>query len=361
MDHRKQLRRMTAEGALNAVQAVAIVIGGAWIMYQYLAHDRERSNLALQQQKLSTVQAEALATTQVASEMSRVRQLELANLQATIALGTQAEAQRLAIEQQRLTNRQADLTLQITNSQKELRHDELQKTIENLQHDINLKQAQTIKAELDVKTSQRYKFAPRFSISSGKDRDIDSNISEYAVKYSFDVENRSEVPFEMSMFILDYYTATTESDATQGLSVRRIAVPPNRWNPFSDTTGAVRWQKAGTYASIYSAARGRIQSPWDSVVSDAAFVSGAGGTGIVRPGLSVGSSDTYLVRAPKGAYIAFVMSYCLNRCENNDDLYFETDWTSLDHVDNEQPDINNDPASTPPATKNAKSGFPKGS
>jgi hypothetical protein len=330
MSLRTRMRSLTTESLLNTVQALAIVIGGCWVMYQYLTHERELANVSLEQQRLSTAQAKALASTQVAAENARLRQLELANKQAEVALSRQHEAQELAVEQQRLSNEQSRLTLQINESQRSLRHDELAKTVELLKHDVQLKRLQEIKTQREVDNSGRYKFERTFSLTSAKERDINEKTAEYAVRFSFDFANRSDLPFEISVFIIDYYVGMPLSDTDTTTAVRPISLPRDRWNPGRTEDGALLWQHVGATGSIHAEAVGRITEPWDYVIEGVHLGMGPGGTGVVKPGLTLGSDDTYLVRAPKGGYIAFVMSYCFERCKNNDDLYSITKWTTLD-------------------------------
>jgi len=321
------LKRANSENVFHSVQAVAIVVGGCWVVFQYFSHDRDRQGLALEQQRLANIQAEAVAQTSRQAEEARLSQLTLGNKQAETALLAQRKSQELSLEQQRLTNEQASLMLRISETQQRLRREELEQTVRLQQQDIDLKRLQQSKAEHDLSYSSRYRFEDKFKIEHRKVRDVDDTVGEYEVDHSFDFVNRSEVELEMSLFILDYYIGLPVANQAAGPFVMPLGTPRDRWNPSSQQKGAYFWRRLGSTGAIYAEAIGRIPLPWNVVVDDLELIRGGAGTGVLKTEQRLSYSDAYIVRAPRNAYVAFMMSWCFNRCTNNDDLY--SDFSSV--------------------------------
>lgn len=322
------------QSALHALQAIAIIIGACWILFRYMSHERDLQTIALEQNRLAYQQASAVAQIQQQAEDARLRQLQLSNEQAAVALSTQRDAQKLALEQQRLANEQARLTLQINETQlnetqRRLRQEELEKALLLEQQDLDLKRLQQTKAQHELAHSTRYRFTRQFTITARKDRDIDQDFGDFSVDWGYEFVNKSEVLFELSVFLLDYYIGITQLDTTAHVvSVWPVGFPTDRWNPSGNIDGAIAWKRVGSNGSIYAEAIREIQPPWDWIIRQVKLSHG-GGTGVLKSEQTMRYDDTYLVRAPRTAYFAIVMSYCFNRCANNDDLYSRVDWIAL--------------------------------
>jgi len=133
---------------------------------------------------------------------------------------------------------------------------------------------------------------------------------------------------------LDYYIGTPRQ-RTERKSIEVLGTPADRWNPNSAQDGAFNWDRIDTTGAIYAAAIGQIAEPWKWVVEEENLLPGGGGVASLRPEQELNYSDTYFVTASKDAYIKFVMSYCFDRCQTNDDFYSRTDWISIAEIEEE--------------------------
>ncbi len=318
-----RMNKIPIEKVLPLIQVLGLVVGGCWIMFRYLSHERQAQEIALEQSRLNYQQASAVALTQQQAEEAHLSQLRLGNQQASLALKVQDKAQDLGLEQQRLTNEQARLVLRTNEAQRSLRHEELEKSVQLQQQDIELKRLQQTKATHDIEYSQHYRFSRDFTLTAQKRGEI-NNLAEYAATYSFSFENKSEVQFEMSLFVLDIYVGVPKIQDPGATLVQPLGTPTDRCEK-----GAIQWKLVGTTGSILADAFGTIQSPWDGVIGELHLLRGGPGTAVLKPTQTLLYNEDYLVRAPKNAYLAIVMSYCFNRCKNNDDLYSRVNWLSL--------------------------------
>lgn len=291
-------------------------------MFRYLSHEHSADRIALEQQRLEYRQATAVAQIQQQAEHARLRQLQLTNEQTSLAVSVQRNSQLLQIEQQRLANEQARLSLRISETQKQLRHEELEQQVRLQQQDIELKKLQYQQAEHELSYSAGYRYERSFSLKPFKHRDISPSTAEYTVEYVFKLVNKSEVPFEVSLFILDYYIGLPKEEGSSSqVSVRPVRAPGS-----DSQEGAIAWQRVGSTGSIYDGAIGKIAY---SYRKDIQLVVGGSGTKMLKPDQTLLYSEDYFVRAPKNGYAGFVLNYCLNRCANREDHYSYVNWEAL--------------------------------
>lgn len=311
---------------LQVVQALGLVAGGCWVMFRYLAHENEAEKLAVEQQRLQYRQSVAVAQTQRQAEDARLREVQLVNEQAALALSVQHKSQDASLAQQRLANEQAHLTLQIGETQRRLRQQELEHAVRLQEQDIELKRH-------NLAYSSRYRFSRSFTLKISKVRDIGEEFAEYLANYSFEFTNKSQVPFELSLYVLDYYIGVPkQGDKLRSLSVQPIGSPLGRWNSGRIQEGAIAWQQVGFVGVMDGAAVGKISPPWNWYIRDLNMTIGGLGVGPLKPEQVLQYSDTYFVRAPRNAYISFILSYCFDRCANYDDAYAHSEWAALESM-----------------------------
>jgi len=144
-------------------------------------------------------------------------------------------------------------------------------------------------------------------------RHIDANKALYEVTYSVEVENNSDEKFESSLFVLDYFLGTMEVDDDRATFVKPLGIPPGRWN-MKGQPGFVRWKAAGHYSSITSDAVGNMSPVFTENLTP---TENAPMTGVVKPKDTLQNKQVYSVKAPTGGYIAFISSFCFDRCKND--------------------------------------------
>lgn len=240
----------TSDALLRTIQVIAIVVGGCWVLIQFVLFERDRIQL----------------------ENSRI-------VAETAANESQARLQG----------------------------------VEEKQRSLELTAAQT------------YGFELKRDANVVESRRIDDKSALYVIRYSAEITNKSAATFEMSLWVLDYYTGALRSDLQKATSfVEPIGFPADRWNSGSATGGAVVWERVGSVGAIFPNAQGGIASPWDYAVEDVALRSGGGMTGKLKPNQSLHVVDDFLVKASPGTYVAFVHSMCFNRCKDSDNDLFKS-------------------------------------
>ncbi len=307
-------------GTLKA-EAVFTIIAGCWVLFNYFSHDRETKQLALDQQRLATQQAQAVQQTAIDTEKARLQQLKLSN-------DLQTQTQSMTIEQQRLA-------LDVAESQRKLRDLELRQSVKLQEQEIALKKLENQKTAHEVAYQGRFRFNQTFELT-GRRVGGDDKVGVYELFHRFQVENKSEADFELSLYVIDYFIGVPKADVAGEISVLPLGEPANRWNPRGAKPGGVEWRWAGHSGAIFAADVGRIPKPWCDAADVDHLVPGGPGTGVLNPSQSLEHSDTYVVRAPRHSYVAFIVSYCTNRCEANDDLHWQTNVLGLDEVESQQ-------------------------
>lgn len=315
-------------GTLRA-ETVLTVGAGLWVLYIYFSHDREAKYLQVEQQRLATEQARAVQQTAIDTEHARLQQLKLSN-------ELQTRTQSMTVEQQRLALDQSRLALAVAESQRKLREIELRQSVKLQEQEIALKALQARKTEHEVDYQGRFRFGQTFELT-GRKVGGDDKYGAYELSHRFRLENKSEVPFELSLYVVDYYIGVPKQVAVGNEpSVLPLGEPANRWNPRGAKPGGVEWTRVGHSGAIFAAAVGNIPKPWCDAADVEHLVPGGPGTGVLRPTLYIGHGDTYVVRAPKHSYVTFIVSFCTNRCQTNDDLNWQTNVLGLDELEAEQ-------------------------
>jgi hypothetical protein len=275
----------------SVVQTLAVIVGGAWILFRYLNIEH-------------------------ATEAQRLEQLRLSNQQAALTLQTQKASEQLRVDELRLANETARFTLSQQQEQRLLRQKELEIS-------VALHQLEARKVRHEVGYTEQRKFAYRFLIDAHRDQ----GASQYVVNHGFELVNTSQRELEVSVLAIDYFIGTARDGDTA--LVTPIGSPQNRWNADSEQGGHVSWKKIGCVASITPAADQQIGKKVRTRLSDCQVVTGGGGTGYLRPSERLEYTDTYHVVAAPDAYVLFVTSYCLDRCKKQEDMQYATKWVSL--------------------------------
>jgi hypothetical protein len=300
-----------AQTALHTLQAIAIVIGGCWIVFRYLSHERDLAGL-------NRKQLEIAVADQREQQRLTAEQLRLSNQQLAIVLGDQRKQQELATEQAELANEQARLTLTVETAQQDLRIRELEQTVALHERDVQLRELESKKVQHEVSYSGRYRFDRSFSLSSRKLRDLSNGMAEYEVTYSFAFTNKSQVPFEISVYVVDYYLGRPrELPNDSRPTFRRLATPNLRSTPNISSQDAIEWEHMGSTGGIY----GNPRIPFWTHSPRTTLIRNAMATGQVKPEQSTNQSMKYFVTAPPNSYITFFLSYCFNGCHEDVDDY----------------------------------------
>lgn len=176
-----------AEALLDCIQAIAFVCGGCWLVFRYFAHER-------------------------ATSIATLRQQELANESASIQLATATRHDLLSLRQQELSNAQAQLTLEINNAQRNLHERELATEVALKQSDLQIRKLEHKKAEHDVEYSGGYRFERDLNITMSKRQTFPDGTAEFEIQTDFKFTNRSEVNFDVSVYVLDLYLGIPKGD-----------------------------------------------------------------------------------------------------------------------------------------------------
>jgi hypothetical protein len=315
-------------GPLKA-DTIFTVIAGCWVLLSYFSHDREAKHLEIEQQRLATEQARAVQKTAIDTEQARLLQLRLSN-------DLQTRTQATTIEQQRLARDQSRFALDVAESERKLRDLELRQSVKLQEQEIALKALENQKTAHEVKYQGRFRFNQTYELT-GRKVGGDDKYGTYELSHHFQLDNKSEASFELSLYVVDYFIGVPKRDeAGVEWSMLPLGEPANRWNPRGAKPGGVEWTHLGHSGAIFAAAIGKIPKPWCDAADVDHLIRGGPGTGVLQPTQSLQQGDTYVVRAPRHSYVTFIVSFCTNRCETNDDLFWRTDVLGLDEIEAQQ-------------------------
>jgi hypothetical protein len=250
---REAVKKLFAwRGTLKA-ETVLTVGAGCWVLFSYFSHDREAKHLEVEQQRLATEQARAVQQTAIDTEQARLQQLKLSN-------ELQTRTQSATVEQQRLALDQSRLALAVAESQRKLRDIELRQSVKLQEQEIALKALQARKTAHEVDYQGRLRFGQTYELT-GRKVGGDKRYGVYELSHRFKFENKSEAPFELSLYVIDYYIGVPKQDAAgDEPSVLPLGEPANRWNPRGAKLGGLEWTRVGHSGAIFAAAIGNIPS-----------------------------------------------------------------------------------------------------
>jgi hypothetical protein len=162
----------------------------------------------------------------------------------------------------------------------------------------------------------------------------------YYVDYVASIKNISDVEFEVSLWVLDYFLGLPkqELNGTDSL-MQPVGSPASRWNPNDATKGIIDWKLTGSVGGIYAPAIGNLVEPGNSAADQNDNIKpGAGFLGILKKEQTIDYGEHFLVKAEKDSYVAFVLSLCFNKCQ---DLVTNRNYSQLAE-DKESSSINGD-------------------
>lgn len=327
------LSKDASETLLKTIQALALLIGGCWVAFRYLDHEREAERLARAQQTLSNQQMARLASTQFDIEKAKARQLELANEQARLAATVQSEQQTLSVQHQRLAVDEARLKLETTLSQTELRSRELAAN-------VRLQELEAAKRQNEISYSGQYRFERLHKLTGRKLHDVGNGLAEYELTYSFSITNRSTTIFDVSFYVIDLYVGRARhNDVATHVSRMNI---PNLRNPTMKprASDAFEWQHVDAIGGIYQA----IESSYGSVLRPSWSYSppvelklNALGLGHLNNGESAWNTETYILTAPTDGYVTAFIAYCFNSCVSETEGFTGSNVLALRDAKDESP------------------------
>src|SRR5436305_9270255 len=118
-----------------------------------------------------------------------LQQLGLSNEQANLRRARQSEAQQAALDECKLTIGQARLNLRIAETQRRLRSEELERSVELQNLEVQLKRLEQQRVQRDVDYEGRSTSDGDFDATTDKLRDLDHDTAEYKVTYSAEITN----------------------------------------------------------------------------------------------------------------------------------------------------------------------------
>lgn len=190
----------STQRTLDLVQALAVIVTGAWVLFRYFDHERDMAGVQVQQQQL--------------------------------------------------LNQQAVLTLRITQDQKNLRMAELKNAVDLQSQDLELRKLQQAKAQQELSNAQKYRFLPDATVATRMIRSR-GKLREYEVDLFFGITNKSEGPVDVSASVVDYYLGVPKTKhADRVMVVEPMGQPTDRWNPKGGLPGAIQWKQVGYAASM---------------------------------------------------------------------------------------------------------------
>jgi hypothetical protein len=259
----------SSQDVLSIAQALALVVGGCWVLIQFLLYQRDEIQL-----------------------------------------------------------KQAELTQSVRLKEMELELSKIKRSRE--EHELNSLTTYRVSIDTDIKINQA-RFDSKLDKRAKKQVAAPSGL--YDVLYSAIVKNVSDEEFELSLWVLDCYVGQPKSEFYEAdYLMRPIGVPAGRWNPGDNIVGVMDWKLTGSVSSVFGDAKNDIESnpPFGAEVYRSLNVKPrVTMVGPLKKEQAVRYAEDFLVRAEKAAYVAFVLSVCFNRCQNDNDLFTSSNYEQL--------------------------------
>lgn len=308
-------RKELATAVLHAVQALALIAGGCWVIFNYLSYEREAQQLVREQQRFTNAQMVTLASTQRKSEEAKLRQVELSNEQTRLSASIQKEQQDLSLALQKLGVQQAGFALRIAQSQERLRTEEMALS-------VRVQKLESEKREHDLAYSTTYRFEPTHGLKAKKRRELGNGLAEYELTYWFKITNRSTTPSEVSFYVVDLYVGEPRQDNAVS-TVRRMNLPNLRnFTLGPERDDAIAWKHVNAIGAILQTESSHhgpvLQPPW-SEWPPVDLKLNALGLKQLKNGEWSSRSERYFITAPSSSYVAAVIAYCFNSCRQQED------------------------------------------
>jgi hypothetical protein len=278
---------------LTTLNALAIVCGGLWALYEWHDFRKENERLTLEQQRSALKQAEVQMkelSLQTKQDEFAVQQQGIAKVQQELAVEQQrlqVEQQQFSIEQQGITKEQQQLAVEMAKASLVFQHQQNETSAEKYHQ-----------RRYEVETKLKIVRLAGATETRQGDR-------LYKVWFGFDIKNTSDRAFTICYNITDVYLADQADLLGIGASAAAIPFPPAVADKVYNRTDLQPWKKVAGMAHEY---QGGSEDCRDGgyMVRMAGYerpIRGGGGTDIVQPGGSQSNSPAFIIRAKPTAWV----------------------------------------------------------
>jgi hypothetical protein len=272
------LGAINADRLLTTLNALAIIVGGLWALYEWHDFRKQNEALTLEQQQKS---------------------LEQTTLQ--------MREEELEVEQQKLQLAQGQFTVQqqgITKEQQQLAVDMAKASLAYQEH--------TNQTTQEKETRKQFEDSSDIIIVPLKpDTDSKSEARLYKVLFEFHLTNTSENPFTLCYTIESIFLANQESLLRRDQLAAMIPFPPAPLHDEVYNPGESVWRRAGGAANVYQE-RTRDCADSDFVLQTAGYdnpIRGGGGTDVIQPGTSRRNDTSFLIRGMPTDWVGTVITF----------------------------------------------------
>ncbi len=299
--------KATSGGWLERLRFAAVLAGGLWALFIYLAHERDQKQLAIDAQRHSNEQALKLANTEIESKRVSLEQQRLALRLSEIAASSERERSQLSLEQQRLAVDQSKSTAKY-----QLDRERLSTTLMEIER--GLKQVELADAQYG-----------RILGSNALQIKCLPKKNSYFVSLDSVVQNTSEKKeVEVSWELRSAYLGTPRERSPQLPYMARINEPPDAYTN-TKSTGPIQWDVVGNVGYIYPGTKAQ------STLTKTAFHFEENGllTKVIRPRDKAQSTSTYVVHAPAGHWVALVLRLGVDGATSGEGVFRFAQWRIL--------------------------------
>jgi hypothetical protein len=319
----------------KAVQVLSVVIGGAWVLYQYMQHTNEQERLRTQQlelsneqQRIANAQVTALAAAERETKLIGLKQQEASLRQFELTASTEAERAKTLLAQQRFSLQQNKLL-----ADSELRKQEL--AVQSADIDNRLKGA-TLKLneqsrvsashDLEVKCEPDGKYYGTFKISVQNTASIDVELT-IAVNHKF-IGALSGRQASLAPTLRQRPTgseAAPPADFDFDIAVINPPPIPIAGRP---SVGRVNWRSVGGQAYYYPSSKHGLPK-----LGNYDWLMGGGGTKLLRPGDKSEYEEPFLITAVSGSWVGVSHTIGIDGAKDGDSIFNFYGWKRLPKCD----------------------------
>lgn len=319
---RRRIIKWDIDKTQKLIQIIAILVGGLWILYEYIDYKRQANKLGV-----------VLAELNTKSEEQNIGLKEIQLRYADEQQKTLQQQQKLQIELDKINilDKEKDSKLKAIELQYADQQHRIQQQQASLAIDIARLNISTQKTEgelkgLELKNAQERNMKYAYNLSLKK-KSKDKTDNAYLATLHFELKNTGKTDLEVTYTIVEYFTGSTgrATLGTEQARVMRIGSPPSIVG-VPRNIGGIVWSKIGYDAQRTGTGLEIMRNDFRLIGEDGRFRFnfdvGGGATGIWKAGEETYFNKVYEIVADPNGYIAFVINMCFNKCQDPVDFWY---------------------------------------
>lgn len=310
---------------VKLVQISAIIIGGVWILYEYIDYKRQAGKLGVVLSELNTKSEEQNI------DLKKI-QLKYADEQQK----TLQQQQQLQIELDKVIIRDKEndhklkaIELQYADQQHKIQQQQARLALDIAAMNINTQRTEGQLKGLELKNAQERNLQYDYSLTLKK-KSVDERDNRYLATLFLSLKNTSKSDLEITYIVVEYFSGRPQNNtAPTTVQVLRIVSPPTILDSINPTDTVDRnglvWSRIGYDAQMIGISRSAMDYDWRIIGDNGRFrydfENGGSAIGVWKAGEETYFNKYYEIIADSKDYIGFTINVCFNKCRNPVDFW----------------------------------------